>query len=273
MSRITNNNPPYRGKELTSSSLNEVFTEVNDAFPMDGDNVRNEGIDQPAFDLSTSDGKSTIILIESDEDQNDTPVIVLANDKVAPPYDPPVAVHTWPFLQTFQTDKIMRVYWQFENETYSSSLPSVPIVSSTNATAWAVWLEWQLSFGGAWTPVPNQSDFEDILVSPTTHGASTLDTYGCTIVNHVFIHAHGGTTRYDEYPPRTGYGSWIYKADQDYVIFGLRLMCRGLIQNFFNSTPVNPPASNAWELVDAAPLTHQITINTSHIAYMIMEEQ
>lgn len=273
MSRINNTNPPGRGKELTSTALNQVFTEVNDAFPMDADNVRNEGLDQPAFDLDTNDGKSGIILVAADEDQNTSSVIVHANEKAISPYDPPTIVHTWSLLQTYATDQIMRVYWQFENETYSSSYTAVPITPDTNATGWAVWLEWQLSSGGAWTPVPNQSDFEDILVSPATHGASTLDTYGCTIVNHVFIHSHGGTTRYDEYPSRTGYGSWIYKADQDYVIFGLRLMCRGLIQNFYNNTPVNPPKSNAWELVDAASSTHQITIDASHIAYMIMEEQ
>jgi translation elongation factor P/translation initiation factor 5A len=46
MSRITNSNPPKRGEQLTSTELNQVFTEANAAFPMDGDNVRNEGIEQ-----------------------------------------------------------------------------------------------------------------------------------------------------------------------------------------------------------------------------------
>jgi hypothetical protein len=272
MSRITNNNPPQRGQKLTSTDLNQVFTDVNNAFPMDGDNVRNEGIDQPAFNLAGTSGKSGIILIAADDDETSTPTVVNANTASVPPFDVPVAIQTWSTgIVPFNEDKIIRVYWQFENEIFGSA--AQPITADTNATAWAVWLEWQLSSGGAWNPVPFQSDFEDILVSPAIYGASTLNTYGCTIVNHVYIHQKSGTTEYDFPPDRTKYGSWWFQADQDYTIYGLRLMCRGLIQNFYNSTPVNPPASNAWKLVLSPVSTHQIIVNASQMAYMIMEEQ
>ena len=81
MSRITNENPPKRGEQLTSTELNQVFTEANDAFPLDGDNVRNEGIEQPSFNLSGSSGKSSIILIAADDDDNSGSTTVTSNDR------------------------------------------------------------------------------------------------------------------------------------------------------------------------------------------------
>ena len=271
MSRITNNNAPKRGEQLTSTELNQVFTEVNDAFPLDGDNVRNEGIEQPSFDLSDVSGKSGIILIGADDDTDTSTTIVPANVETNVPYDPATTVHTWSKLILFNVNKIMRVYWQFENTV--AGLNDTPLAAGVNATAWAVWLEWQLSSGGSWVPVPNQSDFEDIQESPATHGAATYNTYGCTLVNHVYAQHSGSPAPTIIFPPeRTGYGCWWYKADQNYVIYGLRLRCRGLLQNFYANNPVNGPDTNAWELVESPTSTHQITIGASNIAYIVMEE-
>ena len=50
-------------------------------------------------------------------------------------------------------------------------------------------------------------------------------------------------------------------------------MCKGLLQNFYNASPITPPATNAWELQPATANTHEITIGSSNIAYMIMEEK
>lgn len=270
MSRITNSNPPKRGEQLTSTELNQVFTEANAAFPLDGDNVRNEGIEQPSFNLSGTTGKSGVILIAAADDDETSSTIVPANTKTNIPYDPATTVHTWNFVQVFNSGKIIRVYWQFENTVAGSG--ATPITADTNGTGWAVWLEWQLSSGGSFVPVPNQSDFEDIQVSAATHGAATYNTYGSTLVNHVYIRNNSGSPNYDFPPARTGYGCWWYKADQNYTIYGLRLQCRGLIQNFYNSSPVNGTATNAWELVDSPAATHQITIGDSNIAYLLMEE-
>lgn len=262
MSRITNDNPPKRGEQLTSTELNQVFTEVNDAFPLDGDNVRNEGIEQPSFNLSSTSGKSGIILIAADDDDDSSNNTIVANTSTITPTDP-ITVHEWSFLQTFNTGKILRVYWQFENQITGTN--ANPLAASINATAWAVWLEWQLSSGGAWDAVPNQGDFDRVTV-----GEPTSQTYGCTIVNHVYVHKHSGSTRYDFPPDRTGYGCWWYKADQNYTIYGLRLRCRGLIQNDFDSS-----VGNTWLLVGGSGFdtNHEITIGPSNIAYMIMEEK
>lgn len=269
MSRITNTNPPNRGDKLTSTDLNTSFTEVNNAFPMDAENVRNEGLDQPSFALAGTSGQSGIILIKADENDNSVSVIVNANTVAgAPPKDAPTTVQTWTTgIVPFNQNKIIRVYWQFENVITGSV--TTPIAAGTNGTAWAVWLEWQLSSGGAFVPVPFQSDFEDIQISPATYGASSLKTYASTFVNHVYIRSGG----YDFPPARTGYGCWLFKADQNYVIYGLRLRARGLLQPRYNATPVSGDPVNVWELVDSPASTHQMTINKSYMAYMIMEEQ
>ena len=188
MSRITNDNPPRRGELLTSTDLNQVFTEVNDAFPMDGDNVRNEGIDMPVFDLNNVSGINDIVLLDADDDTDTSSTVVQANTAASTPFDAPTAVHTWSKLITFNTNKILRVYWQFENEVVGAVDP--PVTSNVNATAWAIWLEWQLSNGGAWDAVPNQGDFDRVTV-----GEPTSQTYGCTIVNHVYVHEHQFQTK------------------------------------------------------------------------------
>lgn len=262
MSRITNSNPPKRGEQLTSTELNQVFTEANAAFPMDGDNVRNEGIEQPSFNLSGTTGKSGVILIAAADDDETSSTTITGNSSTVSPVAP-TTVHTWNFVQAFNSGKILRVYWQFENEITGNT--TTPVQPTYNALAWAVWLEWQLSSGGAWDVVPNQGDFDRVTI-----GEPTSQTYGCTIVNHVFVRSHSSSTSYDFPPDRTGYGCWWYKADQNYTIYGLRLRCRGPIINNYDSTS----NTNTWLLLGGSsyPSNHEITIGDSNIAYLLMEE-
>lgn len=265
MSRITNDNPPKRGEQLTSTELNQVFTEVNDAFPMDGDNVRNEGIEQPSFNLSSTSGKSGIILIAADDDDDSGSTTVTSNESTVT-LDPSTTVHEWTLLQTFNQNKVIRVYWQFENSIVGQTTGS-SIIDSVNAYGWAIWLEWKLSSSGAYEPVPNQDDFEQEL-STGNYGSFTENTYASTIVNHVYIHEHSGSTDYDFPPDRTAYGCWWYKADQNYTIYGLRLRCRGILANTYITS------KNAWvNQNQAVPTNNEITIGASNIAYMIMEEK
>jgi hypothetical protein len=273
MSTINNSNPPGRGKPLTSTDLNTSFTEVNNAFPLDGDNVRNEGLDQPVFATYPSSGQSGIILKNADADLDSSTYIVPANTATTAPYNGLTTIHSWTKLINLAQNDILRVYWQFDNEV-AGFVSGNPITDDTNATAWVVWLEWQIG-GTTWSPVPNQSDFVDIQVSPATHGASSLKTYATTFVNHVYIYKKISDVNHSFYipPARSSYGSWCFKADTSYLITGLRLQARGLVQNFYNSAPVSGPAVNAWELVDSPSATYQMTVNKSYLAFLQMREQ
>jgi len=139
MSRIKNADPIKRGSSLSSTQINQQFTEVNAAFPMDGDNVRNEGIDQPVFDLNNSHGKSGIILRSSGSNNVTTPEIVHANTATTPPYDFATPINTFTILNQYSTNNIIRVYWQFDHNTLSTSY-STPFATFPNATCWVVWV-------------------------------------------------------------------------------------------------------------------------------------
>ena len=105
MSRITNDNPPKRGEKLTSTDLNQMFTEVNDAFTLDGQNVRNEGLDQPVFDLNNGHGKSGIILVAAASNEETTPVTVDANTASSPPFDAADTIQEFTVVQVVLWDR------------------------------------------------------------------------------------------------------------------------------------------------------------------------
>ena len=148
MSRITNDNPPKRGEKLTSTDLNQMFTEVNDAFTLDGQNVRNEGLDQPVFDLNNGHGKSGIILVAAASNEETTPVTVDANTASSPPFDAADTIQEFTVVQVVKSDEIIRVYWQFDVE--NTVTDNAPVDSTTNnGCVWAAWLEYKLSSGGS----------------------------------------------------------------------------------------------------------------------------
>ena len=276
MSRITNSNPPDRGEKLISTDLNQMFTDVNDAFELDGENVRNEGLDQPVFTLNNSHGKSGIILVSASSNEVTTPVTIDANTASSPPFDAAVTVHEWTVVQPVNDDEIIRIYWQFDFENTVST--NAPVNSTTNnGCVWAVWLEYKLSSSGAWETVANQNDF-DVPIdgsspgSPTVWGNPTQYTYGCTIYNHAFVHEHSSSTRVDEPPHRTAYGCWWYKPSSDFTIYGLRLQCRGLLSQRYVTTS-GFVQGNAWALKTVSSGTQQTTINKSYVAYLVMREQ
>jgi len=268
MSKITNTNPPQRGQELTTTDLNQVFTEANGAFPLDGDNVRNEGLDQPVFSLNSGHGKSGIILVNAASNESTTPVTVNANTATGTPFDAATTVQTWTVVQPITTADLIRVYWQFDYQNTVTSAGPVNIATN-NGCVWALWLEYQLSFGGAWQPVENQNDFDNFL-DTSVYGSPTSFTYGCTIYSHALVYNNGGSLVVDTYPHRTGYGCWWLAPSSNITIYGLRLQCRGLLNQRF-VTPNN--LKNSWHLQTVSSGTQQSTINKSYIAYMVMREQ
>tara|TARA_R100000664_G_scaffold9048_1_gene15055 strand:+ start:13502 stop:14332 length:831 start_codon:yes stop_codon:yes gene_type:complete len=276
MSRITNSNPPTRGDKLTSTDLNQMFTDVNNAFELDGENVRNEGLDQPVFSLNSGHGKSGIILVAAASNEYTTPVTVNANTASSPPFDAAVTVQEWTVVQPVVTGNIIRVYWQFDFENTVSS--NAPVNSTTNnGCVWAVWLEYQLSSGGAWEAVENQNDF-DVPIdgaspgSPSVWGNPTQYAYGCTIYNHAFVREHSSSTTIDTPPHRTAYGCWWYAPSSDITIYGLRLQCRGLLSQRYVTT-AGFVQGNAWALKTVSSGTQNTTINKSYVTYLVMREQ
>ncbi len=65
---LIKNTTVKRGDKLTSAELNQQFTDVNSGFPMNGDTVRNEGVDYMAVDTGssgTSTGKNGLVLVDA----------------------------------------------------------------------------------------------------------------------------------------------------------------------------------------------------------------
>ena len=276
MSRIKNADPIKRGSSLSSTQINQQFTEVNAAFPMDGDNVRNEGIDQPVWDLNNGHGKSGIILVAADKNDNTTPVTATANSALDPE-SAPFTIQTWTLVQPVTTADVIRVYWQFDYQTVVSD--SYPVATiGKNGCVWGIWLEYQDTFGGSWQSVPNQGDFANAISgtpgSPTAWGSHTYNTYGCTIVPHALVlhdASYGGTKVWTNPVPHTGYGDWIYTPPSNITIYGLRLQIRGLLDRKFDSVIGSP--SNAWRLLVTSSGVQTNTVSRSHMAYLVMRKQ
>ncbi len=273
MSRITNADPIKRGSSYTSTQLNQQFTEVNAAFPMDGDNVRNEGIDQPVFDLNNSHGKSGIILVAAASDNNTTPVTVTANTSAVSSPDAADVIQTWNVLQPITTTDLIRVYWQFDYTTTAND--DSPVNSNDkNGCVWAVWLEYKDS-GGSWHTVPNQGDFAS-QVSGSTFGSYTSQSYACTLVPHTVVlydslYTPANNPRVLDTYPSTGYGDWIYSPPSNLTIYGLRLMGRGLLSQAYDS--LVGPSQNTWILLRNINFPQINIISRSHIAYLVMRKQ
>ena len=277
MSKITNDDAPKRGEQLTSTELNQVFTDVNDAFPLDGDNFRSGSLDQPQFALNSGHGKSGIILVAAASNESTTPVTVDANTGSSPTFDPPEVLQTFDVIQPVQNTEIIRVYWQFDFEnTVTNAIPVRD--TDNNGLIWAVWLEYKTGSDPSdpWLPVPNQYDFEapidGTIGTPTAWGCPTEFAYGCTVYNHAYVYAHSGATEVDTPPHRTGYGCWWYEPDSTWTAYGLRLMCRGLMDQIY-VTAVGFTQGNAFQLLTISSGTQQTTINNNYLAYMVMRKQ
>lgn len=276
MSRITNSDFPKRGEKLTSTELNQVFTEVNDAFPLDGENFRSEGLDQPQFALNSGHGKSGIILVAAGSNESTTSVTVDCNAGTYPTFDAPEILQTYSVIQPVQNDEMIRVYWQFDFD--NTVTDTVPVRDTdNNGLVWAVWLEYKTGSAPSapWQPVSNQHDFEapvdGTIGSPTVFGCNTQFAFGCTVYNHAFVFAQGGSTQVDTPPHRTAYGCWWYSPDSTWTAYGFRLMCRGLMDQYHVST--GPfPTGNAFQLLTISS-TQQTTINNNYLAYMVMRKQ
>ena len=274
MSKITNNDPPQRGENLTSTKLNQSFTEVNAAFPLDGDNFRSESLDQPQFTLNSGHGKSGVILVAAGSNESTTPVTITANSSSSSPFDLPGTLQTYNVIQPVQVDEMIRVYWQFDFQNTVTS--AVPVTDTdNNGLVWAVWLEYKTGSApsASWQAVPNQFDFaapiDGTIGSPTAYGCPTSQAYGCTVYNHAYVLA---STTVLTPPQRTAYGCWWYAPSSTFTAYGFRLQCRGLMDQRY-ITASGFIQGNAFQLLTISSGTQQTTINKNYLAYMVMREE
>jgi hypothetical protein len=278
-----------RGDKLTATALNAEFTAVNTAFTMDEDNFRNEALDQPAFNLNATSGKSGIILKQSGSSDLITtasPVNIDANQNavssmVAATQLGIIDNSGAAFIIAKQND-ILRVYWQYGFATGATTAKSAPYDAAKCGLCWAIWLEWQLSSGGAWAQVTGQGNMEtnlDASASAGGFGSTTANLKATALSNHSLdYHIASGTINELQIFPgeRNGYGQYYFKFTGDTTIYGLRLMCRGLYE------PCWPPTSvqqNALRITQAAapsaPASHnnRMTIQQLEISYLLMRNE
>lgn len=274
MSIINTDTMPKRGSLLKSADLNEVYTDINDGFPLDGDNVRNEGLALPQFDTYAQSGESGIILKKAEHfgEGHSPSVVVRGNEQPTSPFDPPQLVQDEAVLIVLADQDILRVYFQIQAEVSGSA--ASPISSTSNDYFWVFWLEWQLAPAGSWTPVSsnvhNQTDYDDILISPATYGGYTEDSIAAIFVNHCYIYTPSNVV----FPNERGHCGNFYLLENTggRTIYGLRIMGKGLMRGGYVSGGVTKDGNAAF--ITASPaLTHQIAVSNSDISYVQMRNK
>ena len=113
---IIENNGIKRGDLLTSTAINAEFAAVNSAFPMDGDNVRSEGLDQPVFDTNPNSGQSGIILKKAETFTLRSAQLTITSNTNADSAVPIAAteVGAQSVVITAQPTDVLRVYWNYD---------------------------------------------------------------------------------------------------------------------------------------------------------------
>lgn len=284
---VIKNTGVKRGDKLTATALNAEFTAVNTAFTMDADNFRNEALDQPAFNLNATSGKSGIILKQSGSKMliaSAATVYVPANENAVASsaaatqlgiYDNSGAA----FIIALQND-IFRVYWQFKHFTQVTAAKSAPYDANTSNNCWAIWLEWQLSSGGAWAQVTGQGNMETDYTggSGGGYGSKTQDLKATSISYHSLDYhiGAGASNELQAFPSaRMGYGQYYFKFTGNTTIYGLRLMCKGLYEPTYAATP----SSNILRIQQATAPVHPATSNNRiqvsglEISYLLMRNE
>lgn len=271
---IIENNGIKRGDLLTSTAINAEFAAVNSAFPMDGDNVRSEGLDQPVFDTNPNSGQSGIILKKAETFTLRSAQLTITSNTNADSAVPIAAteVGAQSVVITAQPTDVLRVYWQYDFDTegnfsapYSSGTPSSP-----RNWVWAFWLEWKTQIGNPFTPVPGQGGLETPITvsSATKYGDLTSNLRACSLDTHAINYRDGGTSENIVCFPgqRAGYGQWFYEFPSLTTVIEMRLVCRGLYG------PVYATTSNALKTLQGTN-AHKIHIYKTELSYMLMRKK
>ena len=186
------NKSPIRGTTITADDLNEKFSDITEATSgaIDGDNLRNEAVDQPHLVFTDSNsGAQGYVLKGYGEMSNGcffpspgaggldifTNKVFSAGESNNPRH----LDHTNSSLPgtsnllDFSSDPlvleygdILRVYWDVEIKDMNHDInvityPLTRPAATDTGVFWAVWLQWDITSSGLtnWTEVPNQTDF------------------------------------------------------------------------------------------------------------------
>lgn len=262
-----------RGDKLTSTALNAEFTAANAAFTMDADNFRNEALDQAAFDTSSSNGKSGIILKQANQFTSFAGTVTIQANTNAEDATPVAATQiAGNYISTITAEQndILRVYWQYEFNTTGNNSAN-PIGVDRQHLCWAVWLEWQLSSGGAFTPVTGQSDLDNaITIAAGTRYGDTTANMKATSLDYHAIQFRENSGNQSVYPGnRMGYGQYFYKFTSNTTVYGFRVMARGIYEPVYSTGS----SSNAIKITQAAGVVHTFVVYDAQLSYLLMRNE
>jgi hypothetical protein len=278
---IIKNTGIKRGEKLTFTDLNAEFTAVNTAFPMDDDNVRNEGIDYRCIKTNTSgtaSGKNGLILVNGQslnlQSSGSSTVIreypAGSSQALGIPATPTSPIDA-------KENDILRVYWQIQATTTIDN--NVAIGTGTNpysSACWAIRLQWEINGAGSFTEVPGQSDMNQT-IGIGQLGTIMSETNATTLVNAGIVHKDStGSTTFINVGPRTVYGSYYYKFTTDTIINKMRLIGQGLFLPLYQSSGGGIPAyaenKNCLLLNNTTP-TQQIDTNQIDLTYLLLRSE
>ena len=282
---IIKNTGIKRGEKLTFTDLNAEFTAVNTAFPMDEDNVRNEGLDYRSFATGATRftrGSNGLILVNSQsfnlQSAGSSTVIreypAGSSQALGIPAVPSIGGVN--YFDAKEND-ILRVYWQIQATTTIDN--NVPIGTGTNpysSACWAIRLQWEINGAGSFTEVPGQSDMNQT-IGIGQLGTIMSETNATTLVNAGIVHKDStGSTTFINVGPRTVYGSYYYKFTTDTRVNKMRLIGQGLFLPLYQSSGGGIPAyaenKNCLLLNNTTP-TQQIDTNQIDLAYLLLRSE
>ena len=278
---IIKNTGIKRGDKLTATDLNAEFAAVNTGFPMNEDNVRNEGVDYKAFDTGgsgSSTGKNGVILVDANGfvlQTSGTSTIVRENTSVAS--DTAVGDKTGLSISAVAGD-ILRVYWQAQVTTSTTSSGYPTGTSGIHSTAcWVHRLQWQINGSGSYVDVPGQSDLNQTIDASGNKGTIMDETIASALVNSAIYHKNGsGTPTLIDPAIRTSYGSYYYKFTGSTTINAFRIVARGLFMPIYVASGGGNPAysedKNCLQLLTVST-AQQITFNQVDLNYLLMRSE
>ncbi len=263
---IISNTQIQRGDKITSTDLNQQFTDVNSAFPLSEINFAQESVDLPQFLTSNTNGKSDIVLIDMNKYSSASSVTIQDDTTSIPGFLSKTVLMSQAVAYSVASNDLIRCYWHLQVEPAGdSSAPIDNVNLNDNGLCWVAWLEWDI--GAGYVPVPNQVDMVQLVGANPDYGANVEDMNACTLIQHTLVHAHSGAYTNTYSQAFSVYGDWFYKADAPVTILGLRLVARGMFKPLWTSAN-----KNAVRIV-ASSGNHSCDVDAMELGYIQMRSK